>query len=102
MTFDRFELNRILGLYGRKGALHPGFDADVAVLERGAFRFNASATRDGLNWSPYDGETFAARIAATYLRGRKVFDGTDVIGAPGDLDCDADVDAADLAVLLGA
>ncbi len=75
---------RFFGLYGRKGALHPGFDADVAVLERGAFRFDASATRDGLNWSPYDGETFAARIAATYLRGRKVFDGVDIIGAPGD------------------
>lgn len=75
---------RLFGLYGRKGALHPGFDADIAIVERGAFRFDASTTRDGLNWSPYDGETFAARIASTYLRGRKVFDGAGIVGAPGD------------------
>ncbi len=74
---------RLFGLWGVKGALEPGFDADVAVLAPGAWRFDASTTRDGLNWSPYDGETFAARVAATYLRGRKVWDGTSVLGAAG-------------------
>lgn len=74
---------RLFGLWGRKGALTPGFDADVAVLQRGAFRFDASTTRDGLNWSPYDGETFAARVRATFLRGKKVWDGSDVVGAAG-------------------
>ncbi len=74
---------RLFGLWGTKGALEPGFDADVAVLAPGAWRFDASTTRDGLNWSPYDGETFAARVAATYLRGRKVWDGTSVLGAAG-------------------
>lgn len=74
---------KLFGLWGRKGALSPGFDADVAVLERGSFPFDASTTRDGLNWSPYDGETFATRVAATYLRGQKVWDGKEVIGASG-------------------
>lgn len=74
---------RLFGLWPRKGALSPGFDADFAVLEAGAFPFDASNTRDGLNWSPYDGERFAARVAATYLRGRKVWDGREVAAAPG-------------------
>lgn len=75
---------RLFGLWPRKGALAPGFDADIAVLERSPTRFDASHTRDGLNWSPYDGETFAVRVAATYLRGRRVWDGTRVTAAPGD------------------
>ena len=74
---------KLFGLWGRKGALCQGFDADIAVLEPGAFRFDASQTRDGLNWSPYDGEPFAARIRATYVRGERVFDGREVTGRPG-------------------
>lgn len=74
---------RLFGLWGRKGAIAPGFDADIAVLESGAFRFDASSTRDGLNWSPYDGETFKARVAATYVRGRKTWDGETILAAPG-------------------
>lgn len=74
---------KLFGLWGQKGALAPGFDADIAVLETGSFPFDASTTRDGLNWSPYDGETFGARIAATFLRGRKVWDGQDIIGSAG-------------------
>jgi allantoinase len=72
---------KLFGLWGRKGALVPGFDADIAVVETGSFPFDASATHDGLNWSPYDGETFAARVKTTFLRGRKVWDGEQVTGS---------------------
>lgn len=74
---------KMFGLWPRKGALSPGSDADIAVLERVPSVFDASQTRDGLNWSPYDGETFAVRVAATYLRGQRVWDGTRVTGQPG-------------------
>ena len=74
---------KFFGLWPRKGALAPGFDADIAILEQTPSRFDASSTRDGLNWSPYDGETFAIRVAATYLRGQRVWDGTHVSGSPG-------------------
>ncbi len=74
---------RLFGLWGQKGALAPGFDADIAVVEQGAFPFDASSSHDGLNWSPYDGETFAARIAATFLRGRKVWDGAAITATAG-------------------
>ena len=74
---------RLFGLWPRKGALAPGFDADIAVLALEPTVFDASHSHDGLNWSPYDGETFAARVAATYVRGERVWDGSRVTGAPG-------------------
>ncbi|SEQ21708.1 allantoinase [Faunimonas pinastri] len=74
---------KLFGLWPRKGALAPGFDADIAVLETGSFPFDASHSHDGLNWSPYDGETFGARVAATYVRGRKVWDGVNITGEAG-------------------
>jgi allantoinase len=74
---------RFFGLYPQKGALQPGADCDVMVLMPGEITFDASGTRDGLNWSPYDGELFAAGIAATFVRGRQVFDGTEVAESAG-------------------
>ncbi|WP_201833197.1 dihydroorotase [Microvirga zambiensis] len=71
------------GLSARKGALKIGADADFAILETGDYPFDASQTRDGLNWSPYDGETFKVRIAATFLRGKPVWDGTEITGKSG-------------------
>ncbi|MGV3651647.1 MAG: dihydroorotase [Devosia sp.] len=74
---------RFFGLYPRKGVLQPGSDADVTVLARGPVQFDASGTQDGLNWSPYDKEMFAASIAATYVRGKQVFDGKNVAELAG-------------------
>lgn len=71
------------GLWPRKGALTVGADADIVVLAPGAYRFDASTTRDGLNWSPYDGETFDARVATTVLRGRIAWDGETILAEPG-------------------
>ncbi|MFN8925358.1 MAG: dihydroorotase [Rhodospirillales bacterium] len=67
----------------RKGEIRVGADADLMVLEETPVRFDASTTRDGLNWSPYDGETFAVRVAATFVRGTKAWDGADVTVTPG-------------------
>lgn len=74
---------RFFGLE-RKGAIAIGKDADLAVLQPAAVTFSAAASHDDLNWSPYDGERFAARIAATFLRGRLVWDGTNIVGQPGE------------------
>ena len=67
----------------QKGRLAVGADADIVVLSPGAYRFDAALSHDELNWSPYDGETFAARVAATFVRGTLVWDGRAVIGRPG-------------------
>ncbi|MEI4485769.1 amidohydrolase family protein [Frigidibacter sp. MR17.14] len=74
---------RFFGLWPRKGALTVGADADIAVIEPGSFRFDASSTRDGLNWSPYDGEDFSVRVATTIRRGEVVWDGTRILSTAG-------------------
>ena len=73
------------GLAGRKGSIAPGQDADVLVLEPGEFRFDETAIvdRPELRWSPYQGRPLRARVAATLLRGRVVWDGATVLASPG-------------------
>ncbi len=75
---------RFFRLWPRKGALAVGADADIAVLRPGLVDFDATATEDGLNWSPYDGETFSAAVVATFLRGRMIWNGTDIVATPGE------------------
>ncbi len=69
----------------RKGAIAPGKDADLLVLEPGAFTFDQAAIQDRpeLRWSPYQGRAMQARVAATLLRGEIVWDGVSVLSAPG-------------------
>ena len=73
------------GLANRKGSLEPGKDADLLVLEPAAFSFDESTIvdRPELRWSPYHGRTLRARVAATLLRGRVVWDGASVLATPG-------------------
>lgn len=69
---------------GRKGALTVGRDADISVLVRRPKIYDAAASGHNVaQWSPYDGIELPWSIAATYLRGRLVFDGTDVLAGPG-------------------
>ena len=77
---------RMHGLWPRKGALRVGADADVCVLERGDFVFDEANIQDRpeMCWSPYHGRKMRARVAATYLRGRLVWDGATVLAKPGD------------------
>lgn len=73
---------RLFGLE-HKGRIAPGFDADFAILERGTFVWDEAATHDELCWSPFHGETFGVRVASTWLRGAEVWDGKDILNAPG-------------------
>ncbi|HEY8289664.1 MAG TPA: allantoinase, partial [Acetobacteraceae bacterium] len=54
--------------------------------ERGDFRFDQASIvdRPEMRWSPYHGRPMRARVAATYLRGRLIWDGTQVLSKPGD------------------
>ncbi len=74
---------RFFGLADRKGALAVGRDADLVVLERGQFTWDEAQAHDGLNWSPFHGQTFAVRVAGTYLRGTLGWDGTTITNQPG-------------------
>jgi allantoinase len=73
---------RFFGLAG-KGRIAPGFDADIAVLAADHYIYDAKTNPDGPGWSAYDGMAFSVRPAATFVRGRKVFDGVTVTETPG-------------------
>lgn len=77
---------RFHGLWPRKGAIRVGSDADLVVLQPGAFSFDEAAIQDRpeLRWSPYHGRAMRARVAATVLRGRLIWDGAEVLARPGD------------------
>lgn len=63
---------RAFGLWGRKGALEPGFDGDVVVWDpsfRGVLR--AAEQQMACDHSPWEGFPLSGRARAVYLRGRK-------------------------------
>jgi len=74
------------GIWPRKGAIRVGSDADLLVLERGDFVFDQAGIvdRPEMRWSAYHGRPMRARVAATYLRGRLIWDGVSVLASPGD------------------
>jgi allantoinase len=73
---------RILRLPG-KGAIAPGYDADLAIVDPGAaWTVTSDTVRTRHKASPYVGMTLKSRIVATVVRGRVVFDDGGV-GAPG-------------------
>ncbi|HEV7679844.1 MAG TPA: dihydropyrimidinase [Candidatus Dormibacteraeota bacterium] len=73
------------GLFPRKGAILPGADADVVVLDPAGTTTIAAATQhQNLDYTPYEGWTVPGRIDAVYLRGELVVrDGDYVAAAPG-------------------
>jgi allantoinase len=77
---------KLHGIWPKKGAIRVGSDADLVVLERGDFSFdeNSLVDRPEMNWSPYHGRKMRARVVATWLRGRMIWDGTSVLSQPGD------------------
>lgn len=75
---------RLFRIQDRKGALAVGLDADVAVVAERPGVYDPSASgHNVVDWSPYEGRVIRHRPIATFLRGRKIFDGTDVLAAPG-------------------
>ena len=75
---------KFFGLWPDKGSLTPGAEADIMVIDPAPYSFDASAAKDGLCWSPFDGETFDGRVTATYLRGKPVYKDGEILGNPGD------------------
>ncbi len=68
----------------RKGGIAPGRDADLVVLKPVAQVYRGEDSRHSVaKWSPYDGIELPWTVAGTWRRGEQVFDGRDVLAAPG-------------------
>jgi allantoinase len=75
---------RRFGLWPRKGQLAPGADADVLVLDPAAeWEIDPAALVTAAGWSPYAGRRVRGRVLAAFSRGVQVWDGCDVLAAPG-------------------
>jgi len=70
------------GLEG-KGKIAIGYDADLAVLERGKFVWKASESHSSAKWSPFDGREISVRTVHTLLGGETVWDGKNVLEGQG-------------------
>ena len=70
-------------IYPQKGALRPGADADVVVLSREPAEFDEAICEGATDWSPYHGMEMAGQVESTWLRGELIWDGTAVVGSPG-------------------
>ena len=75
---------RRFGLWPRKGALAPGSDADVMVLDESiTWTVDPATLVTPAGWSPYAGRELRGRVVATYSRGERVWDGERVLAGPG-------------------
>ena len=61
---------RAFGLWGRKGALAPGFDADIVVWDPGYLGvIDPAAQQTACDYSPWEGMRITGRAREVYLRG---------------------------------
>ncbi len=74
---------QFLGLLGRKGAIEPGYDADLVVWDADAsFVVEAEALQHRHKITPYAGERLRGVVRRTYLRGEMVYNDGDLSQQP--------------------
>jgi allantoinase len=72
---------QLAGLDHRKGALKPGYDADIAVWDPEAtFVVEPSLIHHKHKLTPYNGRTLNGVVEAVYLRGQKIYHHGQFIG----------------------
>jgi dihydropyrimidinase len=75
---------RVFGLEGRKGAIAPGCDADVAIwnmeLER---TISVETSHSAVDYNLYEGMKVQGSPERVYLRGQLLVDGERFLGEPG-------------------
>lgn len=65
----------------RKGQLSAGFDADLVLLDPSAsWRVDESSLHSKVGWSPFHGRELRGRVHSTFLRGRLVARGGEIVG----------------------
>ena len=75
---------RIFGLWGRKGSVAEGFDADVGVWDPGARRRVSVKTQAvGTDYNPYEGMEVVGAPEVVTVRGEVMVRGGRFVGTPG-------------------
>ena len=75
---------RRFGLWPWKGALLPGFDADLVVFDPDeTWVVDPAELTTAAGWSPYAGRTVRGRVAHVFARGEHVLDRGEVVARPG-------------------
>ena len=74
---------RIMGLYPRKGAIAPGSDADICVLDPALKREVRAEALHEADYSPWEGRAVDAWPSMTILRGRVVVEDERWVGGDG-------------------
>jgi dihydropyrimidinase len=76
---------RLMGLFPRKGALLPGSDADILIVDpaRG-FTVTASALHSRVDYTPFEGMEVRGFPVTTMLRGKVIAEDGRFTGAAGD------------------
>lgn len=75
---------RILGLFPRKGAILPGSDADLVIVDPDeTFVATDEGTATRVGWTPYAGWRLRGRVRETLVRGTTVARDGVAIGQPG-------------------
>ena len=75
---------KIMGLYPRKGAIAPGSDADIAVLDPALRRVIRKEDLHETDYSPWEGHQVDAWPSMTLLRGKVVVENGRFHGKPAD------------------
>jgi allantoinase len=74
---------RLAGLVDRKGAIAPGYDADLIAFDPAAERtVDPTRLQQRHPVTPYAGCALAGRVVRTWLRGEPVWDGEQVAAGP--------------------
>jgi dihydropyrimidinase len=87
MTLERFaditstNAARIFGLYPRKGAIAPGSDADLAIIDPAVRKTLAREDFHVTDYSPWEGWTVEGWPVTTLLRGTVIADQGRLLGA---------------------
>lgn len=75
---------RVFGLYPRKGAIAPGSDADLVIVDLDKKqKINKDTLQSPAEFSCFDGWELTGWPITTMVRGQIVFDKGEVVGKPG-------------------